>query len=348
VTGPGGSASTAAATVQVQAKPVINLQPEGADVQFGQVLTLTVSATGNGTLSYQWFKNGKIIDGAQNIFLIVAVRTESDLGQYTVRVSNSAGFTESEPAIIQKLSPPTITLQPASIDLLEGGPLFLTVAAGGTAPLAYQWFKDGAPVSGANSPALSIAAAGRADSGSYRVTITNSQGSIQSSVANVKVVPHLVLSQNLSDKTVALGSELRLSVIATSDLTLSYQWFHNGLELEGEGQSVLIIPKVANSDAGLYHVIVQNTLEQVTSADARVTVEGPDTSAGVLNIAASRTGITLSGQGSPGATYDVQLTGDLTDPNWITIQSVTADANGQFDIRAPSSGRAWYIRTLKH
>ena len=95
---------------------------------------LSVSASGEGTLSYQWFKNGQPISGAQQIFHMFTARSDADFGTYHVRVSNAAGFTESNPAIVEQVAVPKITSQPTAQEVLEGTPFGLTVTAIGSWP----------------------------------------------------------------------------------------------------------------------------------------------------------------------------------------------------------------------
>jgi hypothetical protein len=59
--------------------------------------------------------------------------------------------------------------------------------ASGTAPLTYQWKKDGTSISGATSSTYSIGSTSASDSGSYTVVVTNSVGSATSSAAALTV-----------------------------------------------------------------------------------------------------------------------------------------------------------------
>ena len=82
---------------------------------------------------------------------------------------------------------PTFTTQPISQTGAVGGNVTFTVAASGTAPLAYQWRKDGSSISGATSSTYTIASAKTTDAGSYTVVVTNSAGSVTSSAATLTV-----------------------------------------------------------------------------------------------------------------------------------------------------------------
>jgi hypothetical protein len=348
VNGPGGSAATLPVAVRVETKPIITTQPRSANVQFGTSVTLTVSATGNGTLSYQWLKDGQPVSGAQNIFLTVIVRDESALGRYSVRVSNAVGFTESEPALIQILAPPTIVMQPAGVDVLVGSPFTLDLELRGTTPYAFQWFKDGIAVEGGETASLSVAAATANHAGTYHVVVTNSVGSVQSANAVVRVIPHIVINQHPTNQSIVAGTSLTLTVEASSELPLSYQWFRDDVELEGQAGAVLQIPRVTNADGGSYHVVVMNSLEELISDIAEVTiVPDPDLARGRLSITTSAAGASLVGQGEPGATYNIQRSTDLSSQDWTTIQTVIADEAGRFEFQAPSGGQYWFIRTFR-
>jgi hypothetical protein len=63
----------------------------------------------------------------------------------------------------------------------------LTGAANGSPLLAYQWLKDGAPVSGATNPSLTLLSLTTNDTGGYRLRVTNSVGTATSDVAIITV-----------------------------------------------------------------------------------------------------------------------------------------------------------------
>ncbi len=91
-------------------------------------------------------------------------------------------------------SPPTIVSQPESQVAAVGDTARFHVQAVGTAPLRCQWWKNGAVlrssarVSGTTSTNLTITALATADAGDYFVVVTNSFGSVTSSVASLEVL----------------------------------------------------------------------------------------------------------------------------------------------------------------
>lgn len=101
---------------------------------------------------------------------------------------------------------PIITAQPASLTVNEGSNVSFAVAATGTAPLAYQWQKNGTAVAGATSAVFSISNARPSDAGAYRVVVTNAAGRATSNDAMLTVLA----TQRLMLTNVSWGADRRL------------------------------------------------------------------------------------------------------------------------------------------
>lgn len=89
--------------------------------------------------------------------------------------------------------PPYITAAPESVETSTGNPAQFTVAAGGTAALAYQWRFNGANISGATGSTYTRFNAQAVHAGNYSVVITNSSGAITSAVAPLTLTPSVPL-----------------------------------------------------------------------------------------------------------------------------------------------------------
>ncbi|MBI2515528.1 MAG: alpha-amylase [Opitutae bacterium] len=86
------------------------------------------------------------------------------------------------------VGPILLKAPPASVTLLAGQSLTLTVEATGTAPLEYQWIRDDTEIPGAMSATLALAA-GQAVPGRYAVLVRNLAGAVVSSGTTVRVAP---------------------------------------------------------------------------------------------------------------------------------------------------------------
>jgi hypothetical protein len=94
-------ASPAERAFPVNAKPsapVILSQPAGARAGIGDIIMLSVDASGVPKPSLQWRKDGAPIPGATNRRLTIASATAADAGDYDAVASNSMGSATSEPA----------------------------------------------------------------------------------------------------------------------------------------------------------------------------------------------------------------------------------------------------------
>ncbi len=83
--------------------------------------------------------------------------------------------------------PPQITQPPNPVLAYEGQSAIFTVTASGQSPLAYQWLKNGLPVSGATNISLTMTNLSSAQSGAYSVVVTNAAGSVTSPTAQLTV-----------------------------------------------------------------------------------------------------------------------------------------------------------------
>jgi len=89
-----------------------------------------------------------------------------------------------------KLLPPTnliITTQPTNQAVSVGGNATFSVTATGTAPLSYQWSKDGNALPGATNATLTFTNVQPPRIGDYRVVVGNGAGSVTSSVATLNI-----------------------------------------------------------------------------------------------------------------------------------------------------------------
>ena len=96
--------------------PTITTHPSNDTVIEGQTATFTVAATGSGTLTYQWKKNGgNVVGGAGGTtasYTTPATTPVDDGAQFNCVVTNTGGSTESNPATLTVLAvndPPSFT-----------------------------------------------------------------------------------------------------------------------------------------------------------------------------------------------------------------------------------------------
>ncbi|HUA66415.1 MAG TPA: immunoglobulin domain-containing protein [Alphaproteobacteria bacterium] len=268
-----GLAASSNAFLEVGTAPVITSQPTNEIVSQGGTAIFNVAAAGSLPLSYQWSFDGNEITGATNAALILADAQFGQSGGYTVLVSNIFGFVLSSNVSLTVLSPPAITMEPTNQSVAVGGTATLSVTAGGTVPLNYQWSFDNVNIPGATSAILVLSNVQLSQSGDYSVVVTNIYGAAQSSNAVLTVygIPPFIITQPVG-QIAPPGGTATFLVSAGGTQPLNYQWNFDGTNIVGATNSMLILSNVQPSQAGDYAVFISNAFGSTNSSSATLTV----------------------------------------------------------------------------
>jgi len=350
-----GTVTSAAATLTVNPAPVapsITTQPANQTVTAGQTATFAAVATGTAPLSYQWQKNGVNITGATATSYTTPATTTTDSGStFRLIVSNTAGTVTSAAATLT-VNPapvaPTITTQPANQTVTAGQTATFAVVATGTAPLSYQWQKNGANIAGATATSYTTPVTATSDSGStFDVVVSNTAGTVTSAAATLTVNPAPVaptITTQPGNQTVTAGQTATFTVVAAGTAPLSYQWQKNGVNIAGATATSYTTPVTATSDSGsTFDVVVSNTAGTVTSAAATLTVNPAPvaptitTPPGNQTVTAGQTAtFTVVAAGTAPLSYQWQKNGvsvaGATAASYTTPLTATTDSGSTFDV----------------
>ena len=83
---------------------------------------------------------------------------------------------------------PTISTHPASATVAAGQSVSFTVTASGTAPLSYQWQRNGVNIAGATSSTYSFVTSAADNGAMFRALVSNGAGSVTSNAATLTVL----------------------------------------------------------------------------------------------------------------------------------------------------------------
>jgi len=130
---------------------------------------------------------------------------------------------------------PSITTQPASTTVTVGQTATFSVTASGTYPLAYQWQKNSANISGATGTSYTTAATVSGDNGAkFDVVVSNSMGSATSSMATLTVNASTATLQSIAvtpaSPCIAAGTTQQFKATgtysdnSTKDITTGVTW----------------------------------------------------------------------------------------------------------------------------
>jgi hypothetical protein len=279
--------------------------PGPASVCIGSNATFTVSATGSGSLNYQWqestnggstFNNissAGVYSGATSTSLVIAgVTTGMNNYQYRCVVTDLSGPGTSNPAIL------TVNAIPG----VQSGNISHTICASGGTTLSalffagqnYQWqvsidlgsawnnTTDGATYAGSNTSDLIISNAATLDGALYR-HITSIGGCQAISGIDTLHVLQPVIDNHPIAATVCVGGSASYTVAASSPVALTYQWqlgtsnVNNNAIYSNVTTPTLTISNItAAMDRQLYRVAVRDTLPcRTNSNQARLFVIAP-------------------------------------------------------------------------
>ena len=262
----------------------INAQPQPATVVPGGSATLSVSASGGGTLTYQWYRGNSgdtssPVIGATGATLNTGALSVST--RFWVRVTrncNGSSSIDSQSALVTVAcnAAPTITVHPASQTIPGGQSTTLSVTA--TQAQSYQWYRGlsgdtSNPIAGATASSVTVAPTVTT---SYWVRVLNDCGFANSNTATLTVCNKPVIAQQpLATQTIPAGQAATLSVIASGDPTLTYQWYegaspNTATPIAGATNASYTTPALFT--AKQYWVRVSNSCGFVNSQTATVNV----------------------------------------------------------------------------
>ena len=279
--------------------------------------------------------------GQTNSTLTISNANQDSLGNYFVVVSNTngRGSVTSSVVTLTLLYPPAIVQNPMGFTQSYGSSNTLSVVAGGTPPLSYQWMLNGTNIVGANDSDYAITNLTLDTAGSYSVVVTNQYGCATSLSATAALLPTLV--SPFAGAVEIWGQAAVLDVGAVGSGSLSYQWYFNGQPISGAMSSSYTLNDIQFTNAGLYSVVVSSIYGSVTNTSYQVVVNPANISIGFV------AAVTI--QGTVGYSYNIQSTTNLSDPNfWVTVTNLTLMSpieiwnDDSSDVRNPSNLQKFY------
>src|SRR5207302_189343 len=186
--------------------------------------------------------------------------------------SNAAALTVSSALVA-----PTITTQPASQMVTAGQTATFTVTATGTAPLSYQWQRNGTAIGGATAASYTTPATMTSDSGAqFTVVVSNAVGSVTSNAAALTVTsarhPPTITTHPTSQNHSSWQTTTSTSAPAIT-AAQRHQWQKNGTAIGAATAASYTTPATTAADNGdQFTVVVSNAAGSLTSNAASLTV----------------------------------------------------------------------------
>jgi hypothetical protein len=198
--------------------------------------------SGQTGLTFQWFRDGEAIDGANAASILVA-----EAGAYTLEITQPTTgctyTTETVEVVVEGANAPQVAAN-GPLTFCSGGAVELSTTDGST----WQWYQDGNAIDGATASTLVVVT-----SGAYTVVTTSDAGCVSEpsapAVVNVVVTPGTPEVLADGDLTFCDGGVVVLSTPGIPGA--SYQWSLNGDVLAGAENDSLVV-----TTAGTYGVTI--------------------------------------------------------------------------------------------
>ena len=238
-----------------------------------------------------------------------------------------------------------------------GSRVAFQVAADGTAPFEYQWFKNGTEIDGATQATYVIEFAAEGDEGDYSVRVANAltESGVMSNNVSLALdarVSNVVVSRTPPTGAVAAGQRVDFTVSNAGLGPFTYQWYKDGGEIAGATNVSYTLLAVAESDTADYSVRVFNeeTPLGVLSAPVELIVGLP-----VTNVTAAitlpteqpvtvgeRVEITAAAQGTSPLFYQwlkdgVEIGTNSTENSKLVFAAVSLDDIGSYTVRVSNA-----------
>ncbi len=329
--------------------PAITAQPQSLTIDAGSNATFNVTATGIGTLGYQWRFNGTNITGATITSYTRTNAQLADAGSYSVVVTDSIGSVPSSNAVLTINAPPVIRDQPQDQVTPVGLTATFTVGALGTAPLSYQWRFNGAPLPGGSDSSYAIAAVGSINVGTYSVMVSNRLGSTVSSNATLALVQEAIVGDNTFGQSSGYVGTTNLIAVAAGS------WHNLGLRADGvvvawgnnaNGQTDVPadLRDALAIAAGGYHSLAIRANGSVVAwgADDYGQTDVPEGLTGVIGIAAGTWhSVALRADGTVIAWGDNSLGQTDVPAGLAKVTAIAAGGNHTLALKADGTVVAW-------
>ncbi|MBI4658430.1 MAG: immunoglobulin domain-containing protein [Verrucomicrobia bacterium] len=324
---------------QIPNAPTILADPQNVETIAGASASFSVTVVGKLPLSYQWRFNGNAIPGATSSVLAISNVQESNVGSYSVEITNTDGKATSKEATLKLVTLLRIVVQPVSQVVLPGDNVSFSVEATGAATIRYQWQFNSADIPGATSAKLDLRNVSAKDSGVYSVIVRSDTASAASLGAFLGINELVQIVRQPQSQPLAEGGRATFSVEAIGTPPLRYQWQFNGVDIPGQTSSVLELANVTAANAGQYSVVVGNRTGSAQSEKASLIVSALPTilrqPQGRAALAGEPTSFSVTASGTPPLGYQWRLNGadipGATDSTYI-VPAVTAASEGDYTV----------------
>jgi hypothetical protein len=358
-----GTTASSPAFLTVNNAPSVSFNPVSQTICSGNYVTFGTGASGtpNPTVQWQQSTDGGVtwnnIPGATSTTLGFTTSSSQNGYQYRAVFTNTCGTVNSSAATLNVNSAPTIITNPSSVTVCPGNTVSFTVAANGLPIPAIQWqlsTNNGGSWTnvGLGGNTYSVFVGSGQNGWLYRAVVSNSCGSITSSIASVTVNSAPVVTTNPASQSICVGNTVTFTAAASGSPAPAVQWQQStdgGLtftDILGATSTSYSFATSAAQNTYRYRAQFKNSCGVVVSGQAILTVNIPPVivSSPVSQTVCPNTSVSFysAATGSPLPTPQWQLSID----GGTTWTNVGAPPSTTYTIMAGLGQNGWKYRAV--
>ncbi len=190
-------------------------------------------------ITYQWKKDGSQIDRATAITLNIKNIQASDAGNYSCMISNGCAEKESTAATLYIDTPLEITKQPVNTWGCKGSEIIFSAESSGSRPF-FLWYKENSPIIGSNSTELKLTGINSADLGKYKITATNTCGTVESEAVELTIPKPKTPTIEGKEKVCFKSEKISYSAEKNKDYTFDWTVYNGIFNSTQENNKILV------------------------------------------------------------------------------------------------------------
>jgi RHS repeat-associated protein len=260
-------ATSNAVTITTTSPATFSVSPSPPTIYFCQGQSVTFTASGSHPLtSYQWQENGSNVGTgstytttANSVAQLQSIRLTATTNASCVSNTSATGSAQSIPFVVTPVTTPSVSISanPGSSICAGRSVTFTANTSGGGSSPSYQWYSNGAVISGATASTYTSTTLVNGQQISCVLTNNSSCTTASTATSNVitmTVTPNTTMTVTVSGSNpICAGSQASFGANVTGATgTLTYQWKKNGINVSsdvvGPPPQALVLNTVNNND----------------------------------------------------------------------------------------------------
>ena len=340
VTDGDGHTASYSYTETVYSDPAVSISSSQNPTDVGNAVTFTASPSGgSGTYTYQWYEGSSVISGATSSTYGTSFSSSGTYSFYVV-VKDSVGNSVQSSTLDETVNAdPAVSISSSQNPTDVGNTVTFTASgSGGTGSYSYQWYLNGAAVSGATSSTYVTSFSSPGTESVYVILTDGIGNTAQSPTLNETVNADPAVSISSSQNPTDVGNTVTFTASASHGTgAFSYVWYVNSATQSSTSQSL----DYTFSSAGTYYmnVTVKDSLGNAASYSFTEKVNVDPTVIISASPAPSDAGVPVAFSSSP--------SGGTTPYNYTwEINSVVVSYSSQFTYTFSSAGTYAVLLTV--